>query len=225
MFENGPYFYDNVGLFMRYWEECYNPDKEKILAAPVWVRLFGLPMDICDLEILEGIGNTIGSFVKIAETTKKGRYTSYARICVYMNIANPIPDTVELEYHEEVWQRTLDYEHIPFRCHRCHEYGHLVKECPLTMEEEERKIKKQKKNKQIRKDFRSFEILQEEGEYEDQTMEYQEDKEKDISSSSERTHTKRKEPSDTPEKGKEQEEQTENMETEMEINRGEDLSI
>jgi len=87
---------------MRYWEECYNPDKEKFLAAPVWVRLFGLPMDFWDPEILEGIGNTIGSFFKIAESTKKGRYTSDARICVYMNITNPIPGSVELEYHKEV---------------------------------------------------------------------------------------------------------------------------
>lgn len=74
VFENGPYFY-YAGLFMRYWEECYNPDKEKILAAPVWVRLFGLPMDFQDPEILEGIGNIIWSFMKIAKTTKKGRYT------------------------------------------------------------------------------------------------------------------------------------------------------
>ena len=102
-------------------------------------------MDFSDLEILEGIGNTIGSFVKIAETTKKGRYTSYAKICVYMNIVNPILDFVELEYHEEVWQQNPDYEHILFRCHRCHEYGHLVKQCPITMEEEEMKSKQQKK--------------------------------------------------------------------------------
>lgn len=82
---------------MRYWEECYNPDKEKFLAAHVWVRLFGLPMDFGDPEILER--NTIGSFVKIVESTKIGRYTSYVRICVYMNIANPIPGAVKLEYH------------------------------------------------------------------------------------------------------------------------------
>lgn len=110
--------------------------------------MFGLPTDFWDPEILEGIGNTIGSFVKIAETTKRGRYTSYARICVYMNIADPILDIVELEYHEEVWQQTLDYEHIPFRCRRCHEYGHLYKECPLTIEEEEQRNKHQRKNQE-----------------------------------------------------------------------------
>jgi len=58
-----------------------------------------------------------------------------------MNIADLIPYTVELEYHEEVWQETIDYEHIPFRCRRCHECGHLFKEFPLNIEEEERKNK------------------------------------------------------------------------------------
>ena len=87
---------------MRYWEEFYNPNKQKKIVAPVWVRLFGLPMDLLDPKILEGIGNSIGSFLNIAKTMKKGRYISYARICLYMNIANPIPDTMELEYHEKV---------------------------------------------------------------------------------------------------------------------------
>jgi len=61
------------------------------MAAPVWVRICRLPMNFWDPEILEGIGNTIGKFVKIPETTKRGRYTLYARICVYMNIEEPIP--------------------------------------------------------------------------------------------------------------------------------------
>jgi len=83
--------------------------------------------------------------VKIAETTKKGRYTPYARICVYMNLANPIPNTIELEYHEDVWQQNIDYEHIPFRCRSCHVHGHLAKECPITWEEEESRSSLQKK--------------------------------------------------------------------------------
>jgi len=30
----------------------------------------------------------------------------------------------------------MDYEHIPFRCRRCHEYGHLFKQFPLNVGEE-----------------------------------------------------------------------------------------
>jgi len=93
---------------------------------------------------LEGIGNTIGAFVKVADITRRGKYTSYARICVYMNIVEPLPEHIELEYHDSVLQQPLDYEHIPFRCRRCHEYGHLVRQCPLN--KEEYYIKKQKNN-------------------------------------------------------------------------------
>lgn len=98
--------------------------------------MFGLRIEFWDLEILEGIGNMIGYFVKLSESKKRGRYTSYARICVYMNILDPLLEYIELEYHDEVWQQPMDYEHIPFRCIRCHEYGHLFKKCPLNVGEE-----------------------------------------------------------------------------------------
>eukprot|EP00253_Pinus_taeda_P029130 PITA_29130 len=139
IFEEGPYFLNNAGLFMKFWEERYNPEKETMLDAPVWVRLFGLPDEFWDPEILEGIGNTIGSFVKTAEATKRGKYNAYARICVYINLAEPLPDNVEVEYHDTIWKQPIDYEHIPFRCRICHEYGHLYRKCPLNKEEESKK--------------------------------------------------------------------------------------
>jgi len=26
----------------------------------------------------------------------------------------------------------VDYEHVPFECHKCHEHGHLFRDCPLN---------------------------------------------------------------------------------------------
>ena len=138
IFEGRPYFYNNARLFLRQWEECYNPEQEKIFAAPIWVRLFGLPMDFLDPEILEGIGNSLGKFVKIADSTSRGRYTYFSQICVYMNIFEPLPKMIELEYEGRIWLRLLDYEHIPFRCRCCHEYGHLYKYCPLNVSESQK---------------------------------------------------------------------------------------
>jgi hypothetical protein len=86
---------------------------------------------------LAGIGNTIGIYVKSSEATKQRRYTSYARICVYLNIAKPLPGSITLEYHDEDWSQTIDYEHIPFRCRKCHEHGHLFRECPLNTVQKE----------------------------------------------------------------------------------------
>jgi len=59
-------------------------------------------VEFLDPEIMQGIGNTIGDFVKVAEATKRGKYTSYARLCVYMNIAEPLSEYIELEYHDEI---------------------------------------------------------------------------------------------------------------------------
>lgn len=147
IFEEGPHFMNNTGLFMRYWEDRYNPDEEKIMAAPIWVRLFGLLIEFWDPEILEGIGNSIGTFVKVAESMKRGKYTSYARISVYMNIADPLPEVIEVEYRDEVWQQPIYYEHIPFRCRRCHEYGHLARECPQNRAMESERINREELRK------------------------------------------------------------------------------
>lgn len=84
-------------------ERVYNPNQEKLLRTPIWVRLFFLLVYFWDSYILEGIGNSIGIFVKVAESTRSGRYISYVRICVYMNIIERLPKFIELEYHDKVW--------------------------------------------------------------------------------------------------------------------------
>ena len=49
-----------------------------------------------------------------------------------MHLSGALPDEVILEVFDEEWVKTVDYEHIPFRCCRCHEYGHLFRDCPLS---------------------------------------------------------------------------------------------
>jgi hypothetical protein len=132
IFDGGPYFFNSAGLFLRFWTEKFSPEKEDFAHAPVWIRLYSLPQEFWLEEVLAGIGNTIGVYVKSSEATKQRRYTSYARICVYLNIAKPLPGSIILEYHDEDWMQTIDYEHIPFRCRKCHEHGHLFRECPLN---------------------------------------------------------------------------------------------
>jgi hypothetical protein len=77
------------------------------------------------MKILEGIGNTLGSFVRITEATLQGRYTSYTWICVYLNVSKALPTSICLRYRDVDWLQTLDYEHIPFRCRKFHAHGNL----------------------------------------------------------------------------------------------------
>jgi len=61
-----------------------------------------------------------------------------------MDLSGALLDEVILEVFDEEWVQTVDYEHIPFRCRKCHEHGHLIRECPLNKEEDKSKLKTKK---------------------------------------------------------------------------------
>jgi hypothetical protein len=105
--------------------------------------MYSLPREFWEPETMEGIGNTIGSFVKIFEVTKAARYISYARIYVYMNVANSIPDSIVVSYQDEEWIQPLNYEHIPFQCRKFHVHGHLFRDCPLNSPTQGSKVKEE----------------------------------------------------------------------------------
>lgn len=88
------------------------------------------------LESLKAIGNKLGHFFKISKATLRGKYTSYARICVEMDLSGALLDIVILDVYDEEWVQEFDYENIPFRCHKCHEHGHLSRDRPLNRGEE-----------------------------------------------------------------------------------------
>ena len=45
IFYNRPYFFNSVGLFLRAWKEQFNPDKENLTIAPVWIKMYSLPIE------------------------------------------------------------------------------------------------------------------------------------------------------------------------------------
>ena len=80
------------------------------------------------------IGNKLGHFVKASEATRRGKYTSFARICVEIELSGALLEEIILEVFYEEWVQMVDYEHIPFRCHKFHEYGHIFRDCMLNKE-------------------------------------------------------------------------------------------
>jgi hypothetical protein len=70
IFDGGPYFYNSVRLFLRFWTEKFIHEKEDFSHAPIWIRLYSLPREFWLEEVLASIGNTIGIYVKSSEATK-----------------------------------------------------------------------------------------------------------------------------------------------------------
>lgn len=84
----------------------------------MWVRLYSLPLDYWKTDSLAAIGNKLGCYVKAFKATRRGKYTSFSRICVEMDLSGVLPDEVILEFFDEEWVQMVEYEHIPFRCRR-----------------------------------------------------------------------------------------------------------
>ena len=49
-----------------------------------------------------------------------------------MDLPKLLPEEISMLWEDEEWLQNLDYEQVPFRCRRCHEYVQLFKECPLN---------------------------------------------------------------------------------------------
>ena len=135
IFEGRPYLFAVVGLYIRPWKMNFVLERETFTSVHVWVRLYSLPLDYWKHGSLAVIGNKLGHFVKASEATRRGKYTSYAKICVEMDLSGALSDELILEVFDEEWVQMVDYEHIPFRCRRCHEHGHLIRDFPLSKED------------------------------------------------------------------------------------------
>lgn len=147
--DGGRYFLSSAGLYMRPWKVNFVPEKETFTQVPVWIRLFSLPIDYWGLATLKRIGDRLDTFIKAAEATMQRKYTSCARICVEMDVSGALHEGLWLEFRDEDYFQAIDYEQIPFRCRKCHEHGHLVRECPLIKPVEDAKLEQPAKNQEV----------------------------------------------------------------------------
>ena len=56
-----------------------------------------------------------------------------------LGVSGALHEGLWLEYRGEDYFQAIDYEQIPFRCRKCHEHGHLIREFPLNRSVEELK--------------------------------------------------------------------------------------
>ncbi|XP_059070653.1 uncharacterized protein LOC131860283 [Cryptomeria japonica] len=130
VFEGGPYFFNQVGLFIKPWHVGFNSVEELPSRVPVWVRLPRLPLEFWRDDILHSISLLLGKPIGSARQTQDKKVIYYAQICVEVDLNNPLPDSMEICLESSSWIQQLDYETLPFRCRICHEYGHLQRRCP-----------------------------------------------------------------------------------------------
>jgi hypothetical protein len=107
----------------------FDPLKESTTVMKVWAILPRLPLTFWSREALEAIKNKIGSFVKLEPNWDSKKDHRWAWILVEVDVREGLVGTIDLVYVGFTWHQKVDYWRLPFRCHDCHEIGHLRSQC------------------------------------------------------------------------------------------------
>jgi hypothetical protein len=93
----------------------------------VWVRLPALPFHLWSFEYLKKIGNFLGDFLDADMSFEVTKQRKVARVLVNLNVREGLGEERDLTWGDYMYSQKLNYKNISFRCRRCHQYGHLVK--------------------------------------------------------------------------------------------------
>ena len=77
------------------------------------------------------IGDILGTFLEADLSFVETKEKKVARILVNINLREGLAESINLDWGLVIIPQILDYENVPFRCRRCHVYGHPVSECTL----------------------------------------------------------------------------------------------
>ena len=96
---------------------------------PIWVRFPALPLHFWDMYHFKRIGDILGNEAELSFVETK--VMKVARILVNINLREGLAESINLDWGPVIIPQILDYENVPFRCSRCHVYGHPASACSL----------------------------------------------------------------------------------------------
>jgi len=116
-------------VLLKHWTPLFDPIKENAGVGPIWMRLPGLPVQFWNETAFRNIGEDFGHYLDHDRSYLVMRNKMMARILIFLDTRDGLHDNYNMFFDGMMWQQPLDYEGVPFRCRKCHEVGHIYKEC------------------------------------------------------------------------------------------------
>ena len=95
----------------------------------VWAHLPQLPIEYYEPSVLKEIGKAVGLVLRINAQTATESRGRYAKICVQVNLNNPLIRTILIGRLVQA----VVYEGISTLCFSCGRVGHSSEACPYTI--------------------------------------------------------------------------------------------
>ncbi|KAI8550986.1 hypothetical protein RHMOL_Rhmol06G0149500 [Rhododendron molle] len=125
VFTGGPWVIQDHYLTVRKWQPDFKADKATAIKTAVWMRFPFLPYEYYDEESLFEIAKELGKPLKVDINTIEGIRASYARVCVELDLSQPLEVSVAIRNEDYL----IEYEHIHLICFDCGRVGHRKESC------------------------------------------------------------------------------------------------
>ncbi|KAJ9543329.1 hypothetical protein OSB04_023036 [Centaurea solstitialis] len=143
VFENGPWLFNGMPIFIQKWQPGLCFDKPELKTVPLWVNIYGLPLDVWDYEIISRIASVVGEPVSVDRytdemcVTKSGR-ANFARVLVNVSADYELPSDIDAIILGKLRKFKTEFLWKPKRCSHCKVFGHDFDMCvirPRTADE------------------------------------------------------------------------------------------
>lgn len=125
----GPWTVSGMVFQLSHWEEMLQLAMAKLNKAAIWLQLHHLPLDFWDVETLESMIENIGHLLKIDELTLERRRAKYTRVCLEIDLSQPLKCGFWVGYQDRRAFMAILYKRLPIFCYSCGMIGQTVGAC------------------------------------------------------------------------------------------------
>lgn len=132
--ENGPWSVDNSLLVVDRLLPNMALHSMRVVAIPVWVQLWGLPLDYHIPNVARDLGNVIGMTMHsdVGEVLYSSQL-NFLQVKVQIEPRLPLVQNIRIRLDNEiVCTVECKFERVFRSCSSCHQIGHQVSVCPLS---------------------------------------------------------------------------------------------
>ncbi|XP_058189268.1 uncharacterized protein LOC131306858 [Rhododendron vialii] len=125
-----PWFFNNSFLILSRWSPEMKLQQLVFQHSPIWVQIWGLPLQFYSHEVGTKIGNSMGEFLDISMPGSGCREGRLMKILVNINITTPIRRGMKLKLDDgDPFWVEFQYEKLPTFCCYCGYLGHEQRSC------------------------------------------------------------------------------------------------
>ena len=124
--------WEYVGLLLKRWTPLFDSRTERYDLLPIWVKFPNLPFELWSMDFFRLVGNTLGVYLETDLSFLETGVCCRGKVLVLLDLRQVLAANLLIKRGISEFCQPIDYMGLPFRCNRCHAYGHLIFVCSLS---------------------------------------------------------------------------------------------